>query len=76
MSEGAGATISNWVEMVIGIFVGVIMIPIVEEVIRTTNTTAWNFTGSSGAITLFRLIPFMFIAGVIVWFVGKIFHKW
>jgi len=69
-------TVSEWVKLVIGIIVGIVMIPIIEFEIRSTNTTAWNFTGSTGAITLFRLIPFIFIAGVIIWFIGKLFGKW
>lgn len=71
-----GVTIKDWIGLVIGLFVGIIMIPIVEEQVRTTNTTAWDFTGSAGAITLFRLMPFIFIAGVLIWFVGKLFGKW
>ena len=71
----AGVTIRDWIQLVIGLFVGIVMIPIVEEVVRTTNTTPWDFTGSSGAIVLFQLIPFIFIASVITWFVLKAFGK-
>lgn len=75
-ARGVSVTIKDFITLVVGLFVGIIMIPIVEEQVRTTNTSAWSFTGSIGAIVLYRLIPFLFITGILVWFAGKLFGKW
>ena len=50
----------------------VIMTPILVDQVQTTSTSGWNFTGYSGAATLFNLIPFVFIAGGIVWILRKV----
>ena len=32
----------------------------------TANDTEWNFTGASGAIQLLGLVPFVWIAGILI----------
>lgn len=51
----------------------VILVPIVIDAITSTNATNWSlavgaggFTGGEGARTLFYLIPFAWIAGLVV----------
>lgn len=55
---------------IVVLLVGVIflsaLVPEVVTQVEDVNTTAWNFTGSSGAGTLWQLIPFIIIAGYIV----------
>ena len=40
----------------------------VQEMIinATTADTEWNFTGASGAIQLLGLVPFVWIAGILI----------
>jgi hypothetical protein len=66
----------HWVELVVTMILGIILLPIVIDQIQNTNTMAWNFTGHSGAVTLFGLIPFVFICGIIVYFIGSMLGKW
>lgn len=60
------------VMVVIAGIMWVIMTPILVDQVQNTNTTGWSFTGYTGAITLFQLIPFVFIAGGIVWILKKV----
>lgn len=70
------------IEAIFGVLIMVIffaaLIPtIVSQIQDTTvvNTTAWNFTGHTGAATIFLLIPFVVIAafalGLVLKFIGK-----
>jgi len=59
------------VAMVIAAIIWAICTPIFVDAIQNTNTTGWAFTGSSGAVTLFQLLPFIFIAGGVIWLVRK-----
>jgi hypothetical protein len=36
----------------------------------------WSFTGGTGARTLLLLIPFIFIVGIVVYFIGQLLGKW
>jgi hypothetical protein len=72
--EGVDAT--KWVMMVIMLILGVILVPIVVDQVQSTNTTEWTFTGYAGAKTLFNLLPFIFIVGIVVYFIGSILGKW
>jgi len=58
--------------ILIGGIIWVICIPIFINEIAGVNTTAWNFTGASGAAVLFQLMPFALIAGGIVWILKKV----
>lgn len=58
--------VSGVVGMVIAIIVIIAVIPTIITTVQDTNTTAWNFTGSAGAVSLFNLIPFVIIAGALL----------
>jgi len=60
------------VMVVIAGIIWVISIPIYVTSVQDTNTTGWSFTGATGAITLFNLMPFVFIAGGVVWLLKKV----
>ena len=42
------------------------MTPTVVDAVQNMNTTGWNFTGSTGAIQLLGLVPFIWIAGILI----------
>jgi len=65
----------DWIGLIITMIIGIILIPIAVDQVQNTNTTGWTFTGSSGAKTLFLLLPFIFIVGMIVYFIGRLLGK-
>jgi hypothetical protein len=67
---------TQWIMLTITLILAVILVPIVVEQVQSANTTAWTFTGSAGAKTLFMLLPFVFIVGIVVYFIGSILGKW
>jgi hypothetical protein len=71
-----GDTTTKWIMMTIMLILGVILVPIVVDQVQSTNTTGWSFTGHAGAKTLFQLLPFIFIVGIVVYFIGSILGKW
>ena len=73
---GTASASTKWIMMTIMLILGVILVPIVVDQVQSTNTTAWTFTGSAGARTLFLLLPFIFIVGIVVYFIGSILGKW
>lgn len=40
--------------------------PVIVDAVQDINTTGWNFTGYQGAIAILGLIPFIWIAGVLI----------
>ncbi len=71
----AGSKAVNWIGLVITLILGVILVPIVVDQIQSTDTSAWNFTGYAGAKTLFLLLPFIFIIGLVIYFIGSLLGK-
>jgi hypothetical protein len=65
----------DWIGLIITMIIGIILIPIAVDQVQDTNTTDWTFTGASGAKTLFLLLPFIFIVGMIVYFIGRLLGK-
>lgn len=63
--------------MIMVIFFAALVPTIVSQIQDTSvvDTTAWNFTGYSGAATIFLLIPFVVIAafalGLVLTLIGK-----
>lgn len=47
------------------IFVAALLPEMVTQV-QTVNTSAWTFTGYSGAATLWLLTPFIVVAGIVI----------
>jgi len=66
---------TKWIMLTITLILGVILVPIVVEQVQTTNTTGWSFTGYQGAKTLFMLLPFIFIVGIVVYFIASLLGK-
>jgi peptidoglycan biosynthesis protein MviN/MurJ (putative lipid II flippase) len=71
-----GGRATSWIILTITLILGVILVPIVVDQVQTTNTTDWTFTGYAGAKTLFLLLPFIFIIGIVVYFIGALLGKW
>jgi len=42
------------------------MTPVVVDQVQAMDTTGWNFTGHDGAIALLGLVPFVWVAGVLI----------
>ena len=42
------------------------MTPTVVDQVSSLNTSAWNFTGYAGAISLLGLVPFVWVAMILV----------
>lgn len=71
----AGSKAVNWIGLTITLILGVILVPIIVDQIQDTNTTGWTFTGYQGAKTLFLLLPFIFIIGIVIYFIGSLLGK-
>jgi hypothetical protein len=71
----SGGTATNWIGLTITIILGICLIPIIVDQVQNTNTTNWTFTGSTGAKTLFLLLPFIFIIGLVVYFIAALLGK-
>ncbi len=74
MAKGSNKA-TTWIMLTITLILGVILVPIVVEQVQTTNTSGWTFTGASGAKTLFLLLPFIFIVGIVVYFIASLLGK-
>jgi len=72
---GNGNKSSQWIILTITLILGVILVPIVVDQVQSVNTTGWSFTGYQGAETLFLLLPFIFIVGIVVYFIASILGK-
>lgn len=70
-TRGEATEFTAPIMMVISGIIWVICTPIFVNQVQATSTSGWNFTGSAGAITLFQLLPFIFIAGGVIWIVRK-----
>lgn len=66
---------TKWIMLTITLILGVILVPIVVDQVQNTNTAGWNFTGYQGASTLFMLLPFIFIVGIVVYFIASLLGK-
>ncbi|MEM3873876.1 MAG: hypothetical protein QXU45_01920 [Candidatus Bathyarchaeia archaeon] len=66
---------AEWIILTITLILGVILVPIVVQQVQSVNTASWNFTGYQGAVTLFYLLPFIFIVGIVIYFIASILGK-
>lgn len=62
----ATAKIIGMIAIVVIVVAGLAMTPVVVDEVQDMNTTGWTFTGSDGAITLLGLVPFIWIASILV----------
>ena len=51
---------------VIALILDISLMPVVVTQIQGVNTTLWTFTGYEGAKTLLLLVPFVFVAGLLI----------
>lgn len=62
--------VSNKVIGAVGIVVITIvllsMTPTVVDQVQAMNTTGWTFTGHEGAVALLGLVPFIWVASILV----------
>jgi hypothetical protein len=65
----------DWVGLTISLIFGVYLLPVVVDTIANTNYTNWTFTGAAGAKVLYGLLPFIFVIGMIVYFIGRLLGK-
>ena len=70
-----GGQATKWIVLAITLILGVILVPIVVDQVQTANTTGWTFTGYQGAKTLFMLLPFIFIVGIVLYFIMALLGK-
>ena len=42
------------------------MTPTVVDQVQNMNTTGWTFTGAEGAIALLGLVPFIWVASILI----------
>jgi len=74
MARG-GSKATQWIMLTITLILGIILVPIVVDQVQSANTSGWTFTGASGAKTLFLLLPFIFIVGIVVYFIASLLGK-
>ena len=48
------------------------ILPSFVTTVQDVNTTAWSFTGYAGAVTLWNLLPFIFIAAITLGYVAQL----
>ncbi|MEM5867571.1 MAG: hypothetical protein QXG39_06595 [Candidatus Aenigmatarchaeota archaeon] len=75
VSRGGTSKATTWIMLTITLILGVILVPIVVNQVQNTSTDSWTFTGAQGAITLFKLLPFIFIVGIVVYFIASLLGK-
>ena len=73
--EGTTGKIGDWIGLTVSLIFGVYLLPVIVDTIVTTNFTNWTFTGAAGAKVLYQLLPFIFIVGMIVYFIGRLLGK-
>lgn len=72
---GVTGKIGDWIGLTVSLIFGVYLLPVIVDTIVTTNYTNWTFTGATGAKVLYQLLPFIFIVGMIVYFIGRLLGK-
>lgn len=65
-----GTIISGVVGLIMSLIAVLSTIDTVVAQVAAVNTTAWTFTGSAGAEALLGLVPFGYIAGVVLLGIG------
>jgi hypothetical protein len=67
--------VQEWILVTVLLIIGVILVPMVVSQVQSINTASWNFTGSAAAKTMLGLIPFVFICGIVIYFIASILGK-
>jgi hypothetical protein len=66
---------AEWMGLLFMLILGCILVPIIVDQVQSVNTTGWVFTGVSGAKTMLGLIPFVFIVGIVLYFILALLGK-
>ena len=66
---------AEWMAATLTLIIGMILVPIIVDQVQSVDTSNWTFTGSIGAKTLFGLLPFVFISGIVIYFIASILRK-
>jgi len=74
-AKGTTGKIGDWIGLTVSLIFGVYLLPVIVDTIVTTNFTNWTFTGAAGAKVLYQLLPFIFVVGMIVYFIGRLLGK-
>jgi hypothetical protein len=70
--ESIGAKASEVIGLIVVAIIYVYLIPTFVSAVTGIDTSGWNFTGSTGAVAILFLLPFVFIVGLVLWFVKSI----
>lgn len=71
-----GAKVAGMLGVIVVLVAGLFMTPIIAyevDYIIFQNASDWNFTAASGAEALLGLIPFVWVAGLLIMAVASIF---
>jgi len=60
------ARIKGAVGLIVVLILYLGLVPTVVDQTQNVNTTGWSFTGYAGAIILLGVIPFIFIASILL----------
>lgn len=74
-AESIGAKPSAVIGLIVTAIIYVYLIPTFVTAVTGIDTSGWNFTGATGAIAILLLLPFVFIVGIILWFVKSILEE-
>jgi hypothetical protein len=75
MSESGASKAVDWVILIILLIIGVNLVPTVVDTVQAINTTNWTFTGATAAATLMGLLPFVFIIGLVIYFIIRLLRS-
>ena len=62
----AAGRIIGMIGVIIILIAGLGMTPTVVDQVQNLNTTGWTFTGYEGAIALIGLVPFVWVAAILI----------
>ena len=74
----AETAIAAFITATIVIIAGIYLIPVIAHEVDSVifnNSSDWNFTGHAGAAAIMGLIPFIFIAGILIAAVGLVLYE-
>jgi hypothetical protein len=72
MSESATSKAVDWIVLIILLIIGVTLVPTVVDTVAGIATGGWTFTGHAAAATLLGLLPFIFVVGLVIYFLVRL----
>ena len=75
MSASRTSKAVDWVILIILLIIGVSLVPTVVSTVQGISTAGWNFTGYAAAATLLGLLPFIFIVGLVIYFLLELLRS-